>query len=233
MEKLKKIIFISSLILILGGCSMTKKFGNEEEAKKYVTEELEEKYGEEFAYNSELDKFSYDEYPTKDTFTGIFHPKSDSNKEVTVWVDSLGELKDDYAKYYFNEEAEKEISQKLDSFPFIKSEKVIFEARRTSEKVDKSITLDQYIKDTNATYRIELEFFDGETDEVYAENIKKIYQSLAEKIANYNLQIDVNGKAIFFDTVTAEMKEVKLEDIIEGIQSERRIDKLNEMEENE
>lgn len=52
-------------VFFIGGCSLTRKFGNEAEAKQYVAEELEEKYGEEFAYNLELDKFSYDEYPSQ------------------------------------------------------------------------------------------------------------------------------------------------------------------------
>lgn len=218
------------LIVTLGGCSMTKKFTNEEEAKQYVLEELNKKYNVEFVYDEKQDQSSYGKYPIKDAFTGVFYPKTEPEKTTSVWTSSKGELKDDYAQYYFKDEAEQKVKNTLKEFSIIKSCNVELEAGNTSETLYDSLTLEEYIQQTNSSYRIELSFPEKLTDEEYATEIQKIVEQLNEQISNYNLKVTVSQKTLFFITVNPNIKELTKESILEEFASQRRIDKLNEQD---
>lgn len=209
---------------------MKEKFKNAENAQKFVESELSKKYGETFIYEPKESKNKFKKYPMKSVFVGIFHLKEEPEKQILVWADSFGEMKDDYAQYYFKDEAEQQVKDLLKNQSMVQSMDITFEAGETSEKLDGSIPLQDYIEKTNSSYRIELSFPEGLTDNEYAEEIKKIYEILGTKLTNYNFQVDVNGKTIYFETITSEMKEIEIADIIYGMESERRINKLNKLE---
>lgn len=230
MEKLK--FFLASIVLlsILGGCSIVKlnKFEGEEQGVETAKKLLRDKYEIQFEV-SKNDPIKYEKYPLKDSLVATFYPIDKKEQKTSVWITSKGELKDDYAQYYFKEEAENELEKILKIENFNQNFSVVLEGQRTEENISSDIGVDEYLKRTNSFYEVDYFFENGLSDEIYAQQIKSILDRLYAETKKFELKVNVDNvlifmyqyKTFFTGNESSEMKQLTLEDIKTKITEQR------------
>lgn len=182
-----RIVFLAS-VLLLGGCQMKKKFDNQEEAKKYLLSALKEKYEMDFeVIGNELYKNYGPIYG--DAYSCMIAPSDDMSKEANARVTQTGTLSDDWAVYFFAEEAELKAEEICEKKEYILDYEVSLEAPATTHKWEKEDELDTYLLKSGAYDEITLYFEKGKSDEEYMDFISDFLNEL------YQLDINTIVKA--------------------------------------
>lgn len=221
MEKLKNFFFISSLLLLLGGCSsLDNKFQDKETAKQYITSKLENKYHEEFVYKkSETEYFK--KYPTKRIYMGTFSPKENTSRVVEVWASNSGEIKDNYASYFYQDTIDQRTKDLLKDKHFITSSVIEFVGGKTTKNFTDSTEFEEYFQETESFYEVEIELRKNLSDEEYASEIESILHSLYEPLNHFYLKVKQDNKLIFMYEFNKEKKSLSKTEILEDLKNQK------------
>ncbi|MFK4568353.1 hypothetical protein [Enterococcus sp. UD-01] len=231
MEKIKfSYIVVFILLIITTGCGqMTKVFDSKEDVRELVIGNLEKKYEKSFEYVPDK-KEKLEKYPTKKIYTGYFMPKNNPKEVFFVWISTRDKMKDDYAQYYVKSEAEKNVREWIDK-PTITLESLTFAPKGTTERIDSSITLEEYIEKFNPTYEIDAVIKHGLTEDEMISVIQSTMEVLYDKLNNFNIGIKITGEKRYyytaaFDSEMNNKKSNNLEMIKKAIKEQKEMNEL-------
>ena len=187
-------------VMVLCGCGMKQNFKNQEEARNYVLSYMNEKYGQVFIITDEED---YDNYGPiyGDTYTCEVAPKDNPEKAAKVFARQSGSPEDNWAVYYFKENAEEEVKQALSDNKKLQITGISLEAPVTSETWNESDDIEEYMSESGAYVKVVAECEDGLTDYEYAVLIADFLEPIYQLDVNAEISVKVDRTYIFFEKI--------------------------------
>lgn len=173
-----------------------------ESARAYLLDQLHEKYGIEFAVvgNERLKNygpFSGASYSCE--AAPIDHPERLTKAIVSQTV--YQDVQDNYAIYYFKEEAEKPAYDLCASKSYVLDQRISLEAPGTAKRWTGEEGLETYLSESGAYVRILLRFEDGLEVRAYAEQLLDFLNSVQKLNCNILLQAKANKTYIFHEEI--------------------------------
>lgn len=202
-------LLISLLLFMLTGCGMIDNLKNAEyhggpfennleSARTYLLTQLQEKYGIEFSVvgNEKLNNY------------GPFHgaaysceaaPADAPERVATALVSQTDyqEVRDDYAVYFFKEDAETPVLALCGTKDYVIDQRISLEMPGTEKTWAAEDGLERFLSESGAYVKLVLRFTDDLDTETYAEYLYNFLNSVDQLECNLLLQAKANGIYIF------------------------------------
>lgn len=155
-------------------------------ARSYLLEQLQEKYGEEFTVTGKESLVNYGPVAGA-TYTCQAAPAADPAKTVRALVSQTmyQQVRDDYAVYFFQEEAVQPVLDLCRSKEYIQSYTAQLHAPGTAETWGPEDPLEDYLRESGAYVKLTIVLEDARTREEYADLILDLLDGV------YGLPVDV------------------------------------------
>ena len=155
-------------------------------ARSYLLGQLQEKYGEEFAVTGKESLVNYGPVAGA-TYTCQAAPVADPAKTVRALVSQTmyRQVRDDYAVYFFQEEAVRPVLELCGSKGYLQDYAAVLQAPGTAEAWGPEDPLEDYLRESGAYVKLTIALEDGKTREEYADLILDFLEGV------YQLQVDV------------------------------------------
>ena len=168
-------------------------------ARAYLLERLREKYGKEFTVvgNEKLQNyglFAGASYSCRVVPVDAPEQTADALVSQTLYQD----VRDDYAVYYFKEEAEAPVQALCETKDYVLDQIISLEMPETPRTWTPEDGLDRYLTGSGAYVRLVLRFPDGLDVEAYAEYLYDFLHSVDQLDCDLSLQVKANKHYLFF-----------------------------------
>lgn len=194
---------------------------NLDSARAYLLGQLREKYGIEFMVAGDEDLENYGLFAGA-TYTCKAAPVDAPEKVITALVSQsmYRDVRDDYAIYFFKEEAEAPVLALCEKKDYVISQRVSLEMPETAKAWTAGDGLEQFLSGSGAYVKVVLRFTDDLDTETYAESLYDFLNSVDRLECNLLLQAKANKTYIFhkeldilgdFDTGTFTVEDLKRE----------------------
>lgn len=212
---MKRPLIWAAALLLLCGCSAETlreldhpggPFANDlDSARAYLLEQLEEKYRTEFFIVGDESLENYGPLAGA-TYTCDAAPVDDPERVTTALVSQTKyqKVRDDYARYFFREEAEAPARERLEGIDFVRSCAVELRLPQTSKTWNPEDDLRDFLGTSGAYLDIKVYLEEGKTDEEYAGQILDLLEDIRGLNANSRLSVLESEKEyLYWGIVTA------------------------------
>ena len=171
---------------------------NLDSARAYLLGQLQEKYGVEFAVAGDEDLENYGLFAGA-TYTCKAAPVDAPEKVITALVSQsmYRDVRDDYAIYFFKEEAEAPVLALCETKDYVIDQRVSLEMPETAKAWTAEDGLERFLSESGAYVKLVLRFTDGLDTETYAEYLYDFLNSVDQLECNLLLQAKANKIYIF------------------------------------
>lgn len=211
----KRLLCAAAALLLLCGCSlealreMDRPGGpfenNLDSARGYLLGQLRDKYGVEFSVVGEESLENYGPLAGA-TYTCDAAPVDDPERVTTALVSQTKyrKVRDDYARYFFREEAEAPARERLEGIDFVRFCAVELRLPQTSKTWNPEDDLRIFLETSGAYLDIKVYLEEGKTDEEYAGQILDLLENVRELNANSRMSVLESEKEyLYWGIVTA------------------------------
>lgn len=213
---MKRLLLCAAVTLLLCcGCSAEAireldhpggPFANDlDSARAYLLDQLREKYGVEFAVVGEESLENYGPLAGA-TYTCDAAPVDAPDRVTTALVSQTKyqKVRDDYARYFFREEAEAPARELLEGTDFVRSSAVELRLPQTARTWSPQDDLRIFLETSGAYLDIEVYLGEGESDEEYADQILDLLETILQLNANSRLSVlKSEKKYLYWGRLTA------------------------------
>lgn len=167
-------------------------------ARAYLLAQLEEKYGTEFAVVGDEDITNYGLFAGA-TYTCQAAPLDAPEQVATALVSQsmYRDVRDDYAVYFFNEEAERPVLELCGTKDYVIDQRVSLEMPGTAKAWTADDDLAKFLSESGAYVKVVLRFEDDLEIETYAAYLQDFINSVDQLECNLLLQAKANKIYIF------------------------------------
>lgn len=209
------LLWAAVALLLLCGCSAETlreldhpggPFANDlDSARAYLLEQLEEKYGTEFFIVGDESLENYGPLAGA-TYTCDAAPVDDPERVTTALVSQTKyqKVRDDYARYFFREEAEAPARELLEKTDFVRDHKVELRLPQTERAWGPEDDLGDFLADSGAYLDLKVWLGEGRTDEEYAGQILDLLENVRGLNANSRVSVLETEKTyLYWGIITA------------------------------
>ena len=203
---------LSLLLLLLTGCGMIDDLQNAEHhggpfennlesARAYLLTQLQEKYGIEFAVVGREDLENYGPIAGA-TYTCDVAPINAPEQVTTALVSQTmyQDVRDNYAVYFFKEEAEAQALQLCAETEYVQSHVILLKMPQTAKAWSADDDINDFLRTSDAYLDMKVYFDEGKTDEEYADLILDFLKKVYKLNANIKLSIfEAENDYIFWE----------------------------------
>ena len=204
-------LLISLLLFMLTGCGMIDNLQNAEyhggpfennleSARTYLLAQLQEKYWIEFSVVGKEKLHNYGPFHGA-TYSCEVVPTDTPERVATALVSQTDyqEVRDDYAVYYFKEDAEAPVLALCGTKDYVIDQRVSLEMPGTEKTWTAEDGLERFLSESGAYVKLGLRFTDDLDTETYAEYLYDFLNSLDQLESNLLLQAKANRFYIFHE----------------------------------
>lgn len=197
------------LLFMLTGCGMLDDLQNAEyrggpfennleSARAYLLEQLQEKYGIEFSVVGKEKLKNYGPFSGA-TYSCEAAPIDTPEQIITALVSQTDfqDVRDDYAIYYFKEEAEAPVLELCETKDYVIDQRISLEMPETAKTWTADDSLGQFLSESGAYVKLVLRFTDDLDAETYATYLYDFLNSVDQLSCNLLLQAKANKVYIF------------------------------------
>lgn len=172
---------------------------NLDSARAYLLGQMQEKYGIEFTVVGDEDLVNYGPFAGA-TYTCKVVPVDAPEQVSTALVSQTKyqNVRDDYAVYFFKEEAEAPALALCESKDYVIDQSISLEMPETAHTWTAEDGLKKYLSESGAYVRLVLQLEDGLDTRIYAEQILDFLRSINQLNCNLSIQARANKTHIFF-----------------------------------
>lgn len=172
---------------------------NLDSARAYLLEQMQEKYGIEFTVVGDEDLVNYGPFAGA-SYTCKVAPVDAPEQVTTAFVSQTKyqDVRDDYAVYFFKEEAETPVLEFCGTKEYILDQRVALEMPGTSQTWTADDGLKKFLSQSGAYVRLTLRLEDNLDTETYAEQIMDFLNSADQLNCNLFFEVRANKTYIFF-----------------------------------
>lgn len=171
---------------------------NLDSARAYLLEQLREKYGKEFTVAGRENLENYGPFAGASYFCEA--APVDAPERVTSALVSqtmYQNVRDDYAVYFFKEEAETPVLDLCESKEYVLDQRVSLEMPETERTWSAEDSVEKFLSESGAYVKVVLRLQDGMDEEAYAEWICDFLHSVDQLECNLLLQAKADKAYIF------------------------------------
>lgn len=210
---LKRMVALSLLsvllLFVLTGCGIIDNLqdaeyhggpfeNNLESARGYLLAQLQEKYGIEFSVAGKEKLKNYGPFSGA-TYSCEAAPIDAPEQVITALVSQTGyqDVRDDYAIYYFKEDAEAPVLKLCEVKDYVIDQRISLEMPETEKIWTADDGLEQFLSESGAYVKLVLRFTDELDAETYAAYLYDFLNSVDQLECNLLLQAKANKVYIF------------------------------------
>jgi hypothetical protein len=211
---------LSVPVVLLSSCSAltNNAFGDAKSGGVLMLKLLQEKYSLEFVIASDLEETS--SYGTR-TIGGKIAAAADRSKQADAYVDSRGNLTDNYSALVFRDQAERDLRAICSQDAKVVNCSVVLTAIPSSDRYDR-VSFAEFIKSSGVKVSVHATLASGLSEEVYAAQGWELLNALYAPGLPFSLQGYSGDHFLFVDGwVTGQPWRSTQQDILDDIRMNR------------
>ena len=169
---MRRVIVTGLLLLVValeGGCMVSL---SQDTLEKKMLNRLNDKYNNTFVIVASR----YDEYPLENTLIATVSPIDNPDVQFNARIDSLGRCSDNYHEALFHYHIVEYYSVLCEQ-DYIQDYDIVVYGLDTTDDLT-HLTVEQYIEDHQFQVHLNVQFYDGKTDDQYAEEIYSLLSDI-------------------------------------------------------